>query len=45
MDVKVDSTQVEQINDKLGRIKDRINSLIMQPEPLDKSKSNKKSRK
>lgn len=45
MDVKVDSTQVEQINDKLDRIKDRIDSLIMQPEPLDKSKSNKKSKK
>ena len=45
MDVKVDSTQVEQINDKLGRIKDRIDSLVMQPEPLDKSKSNKKSKK
>lgn len=45
MDVKVDSTQVEQINDKLDRIKDRIDSLNMQSEPLDKSKSNKKSKK
>lgn len=45
MDVKVESTQIEQINSKFDEIEDRIDSLKIQPKPLDQGKPNKRIKK
>jgi len=45
MDVKVDSTQVEHINNKLQIIENRIDSLKNKPKPVNQGKPNKKLKK
>lgn len=45
MDVRVDSTQVEHINNKLQTIENRIDSLKNKPKPVNQGKPNKKLKK
>ena len=45
MDVKVDSTQVEHINNKLQTIENRMDSLKNKPKPVNQGKPNKKLKK